>query len=114
VRDRPLGVLGWRPAAVHQALLVRQLSDDVVFFDQGELDPDGRAELAAHDVPIVDGKVGGLVVEDDQLVGVRLVDGTVVAPGALRAAPVRAQRRPAHRPRLRAGRRRPGLRLPPR
>ncbi len=32
VRDQPLGVLGTRPDAVGHALLVRQWSDDVVFF----------------------------------------------------------------------------------
>ena len=32
VRDQPLGVLGTGPASVGQALLVRQWSDDVVFF----------------------------------------------------------------------------------
>src|ERR671928_787341 len=32
VRDQPLGVLGTQPAAVQHAQLVRQWSDDVVFF----------------------------------------------------------------------------------
>ncbi len=33
VRDRPLAVLGTHPGAVHQALLLRAWSDDVVFFE---------------------------------------------------------------------------------
>ncbi|MGP4018018.1 NAD(P)/FAD-dependent oxidoreductase [Saccharopolyspora sp. 5N708] len=82
VRDRPLGVLGWRSGAVHQALLVRQWSDDVVFFAE-ELDEAGRAKLAARGVRIIDGSVSGLVVENDELRGVRLADGTVVARSAL-------------------------------
>src|SRR5690242_19854907 len=32
VRDQPIGVLGSGPMSVHQALLFRQLSDDVMFF----------------------------------------------------------------------------------
>jgi thioredoxin reductase len=32
VRDQPIGVLGSSPRSAHQALLVRQLSADVVFF----------------------------------------------------------------------------------
>ena len=77
VRDQPIGVLGWHPMAVHQALLARLLSEDVVFFAE-VLDDADRAKLTARGVRIVDGKVGELVVEDDALCGVRLVDGTVV------------------------------------
>jgi thioredoxin reductase len=87
VRDQPLGVLGWQPAAVHQAMLVRRLSDDVVFFDAGVLDRAGRDALAARDVSIVEDKLDGVVVEDDQLVGVRLAGGTVVARSALFVPP---------------------------
>ena len=86
VRDQPLGVLGTHPGSVHQALLVRQWSDDVVFFAE-VLDDDGRARLTARGVRIVDGMVSGLVVEDDALRGVRLADGTVVARSALFVAP---------------------------
>ncbi|GGM83732.1 thioredoxin reductase [Longimycelium tulufanense] len=82
VRDQPLGVLGWQPGAVLQAMLVRQWSDDVVFFAE-VLDDAGRAKLTARGVRIVDGKVSGLVVEDDALRAVRLADGTVVERSAL-------------------------------
>lgn len=85
VRDQPLGVLavaGREPAAVHQALLVRQLSEDVVCFAEA-LDGADRAKLSARGVRIVDGAVGGLVVEEDALRGVRLTDGTVVPRSAL-------------------------------
>jgi thioredoxin reductase (NADPH) len=82
VRDQPLGVLGWQPLAVHQALLVRQWSDDVVFFAD-LLDDADRAKLTARGVRIVDGQVSGLVVEHDELRGVLLKDGTVVARSAL-------------------------------
>ncbi|MFE0188748.1 NAD(P)/FAD-dependent oxidoreductase [Streptomyces sp. NPDC058989] len=85
VRDQPLGVLavaGREAAAVHQALLVRQLSDDVVCFAEALAGAD-RARLTARGIRIVDGAVDGLVVEDDALRGVRLTDGTVVARTAL-------------------------------
>jgi thioredoxin reductase len=82
VRDRPLGVLG----SQHQALLVRQWSDDVIFFAEG-VDDEGRAKLTARGVRIVDGRVVGLVVEDDELQGVRLADGSVVARSALFVPP---------------------------
>ncbi|MGW1374066.1 NAD(P)/FAD-dependent oxidoreductase [Streptomyces sp. NPDC002446] len=86
VRDQPLGVLGAagrEAAALHQALLVRQLSDDVVFFAEALDDGADRARLTARGIRIVDGEVGGLVVEDDRLRGVRLADGTVVTRSAL-------------------------------
>ncbi|SDI75553.1 thioredoxin reductase (NADPH) [Actinokineospora alba] len=86
VRGEPVGVLGTRPESVHQALLVRQWSDDVVFF-AGTLDEPGRAKLTARGVRIVDGRVDGLVVEDDRLRGVRLADGSVVERSALFVAP---------------------------
>ncbi|MEV0082614.1 NAD(P)/FAD-dependent oxidoreductase [Saccharopolyspora sp. NPDC050642] len=78
VRDQRFGVLGWQQGAVHQALLVRQWSDDVVFFAE-TLDDDSRAKLIARGVRIVDGAVGGLEVAGDELRGVRLADGTVEA-----------------------------------
>jgi thioredoxin reductase (NADPH) len=88
VRDLPIGVLGWQPLAVHQASLVRQWSDDVVVFDSGALfDEQDRATLAARSVRIVEGKVVGLVIEDDQLRGVRMADGTVVSRTALFVPP---------------------------
>ncbi|GAA2009971.1 NAD(P)/FAD-dependent oxidoreductase [Nocardiopsis rhodophaea] len=86
VRDQPLGVLGWQPMAVHQALLVRQLSDDVVFFAEA-IDDEDRAKLLARGVRILDGEVTGLVIHDDELRGVRLADGTMVARSALFVPP---------------------------
>ncbi|QUH04718.1 NAD(P)/FAD-dependent oxidoreductase [Saccharopolyspora erythraea] len=82
VRDQPLGVLGGLRGSVHQALLLRQLSDDVVLFAE-EVDDRDRARLTARGVRIVRAAIAGLVVEDDGLRGVRLADGTVVARSAL-------------------------------
>jgi thioredoxin reductase len=80
VRDEPLGVLGTHPGAVMHAHLVRQWSDDVVFFAHTlALTPDERAELEGRDIWVIDGEVTGLVVSDDQLRGVE-VDGDRIVP----------------------------------
>jgi thioredoxin reductase len=89
VRDQPLGVLGSGPRSVHQALLVRQLSPDVVFFRHtlGEFSAEDRERLAAREVRVVEGAVARLVIEGDRLTGVQLGDGTVVARSAVFVTP---------------------------
>jgi len=89
VRDQPLGVLGTRPDAVQHALLVRQWSDDVVFFAHTlDLDADAQQRLAARGVTVVAGAVARLVVEADRLTGVELRDGRVIARSAVFIRPV--------------------------
>jgi thioredoxin reductase len=84
VRGQPLGVLGTGPASVGQALLVRQWSDDVVFFPHTlDVTGDERERLTARGVPIVDGMVRRLVVDGDRLHGVELAEGQVVARAAV-------------------------------
>jgi len=84
VRDQPLGVLGTGPASVGQALLVRQWSDDVVFFPHTlDVTGDERERLTARGVPIVDSMVRRLVVDGDRLRGVELAEGQVVARAAV-------------------------------
>lgn len=79
VRDQPLGVLGTHPLAAEHAQLVRQWSDDVVFFTHtAELQAADREGLEARGMQIVDGEIARLVVEDDRLTGVELTDGRVV------------------------------------
>ncbi len=79
VRDQPLGVLGTQPGSVQHALLVRQWSDDVIFFVHTyDLTSTERYQLRARGVQIVDGEVARLVVEDDRLTGVELADGQVI------------------------------------
>ena len=83
VRDQPLGVLGGEPATTEDALmhahLVRQWSDDVVFFTNGgTLTVAQREELVARAIGVVDAPVTRLVAEDDQLTGVELEGGQVV------------------------------------
>ena len=79
VRDHPIGVLGTVPGSVDHAQLVRQWSDDVVFFTHTyELSSTERTELRARGILVVDGEVTSLVVEDDRLIGVELAGGEVI------------------------------------
>jgi thioredoxin reductase len=87
VRDQPIGVLASGPTSVHQALLFRQLSDDVVYFRRGTaLDDAAATRLAARGIRVVDGEVSAVVITDDHVAGVRLADGTVVRRQALAVA----------------------------
>jgi thioredoxin reductase len=79
VRDQAIGVLASSPMVAHQALLFRQLSDDVtVFSHMIELTAEDRERLRARDIRIVDGVVSGLRVEDDRVTGIALAEGTIV------------------------------------
>ena len=89
VRDQPIGVLGTRPDAVQHALLVRQWSDDVIFFVHTlDLGPDERHRLEARGVQVVPGTIDHLVVDDDRLTGVALHDGRVIPRAAVFIRPV--------------------------
>jgi thioredoxin reductase len=84
VRDQPLGVLGTHPAAVAHAQLIRQWSDDVVFFvHPSDVSAPDRAQLAARGIRVVDGEVVRLVVDNDRLVGVEIADGSIVPRSAV-------------------------------
>jgi thioredoxin reductase len=85
VRDQAIGVLATGPLAVHQALMWRQWSGDVVLLlhTAGPLTTEQEEQLAARGVPVVDGEVAGLEVHDDRLTGVHLVDGRSIARQAL-------------------------------
>ncbi|MFG1832048.1 NAD(P)/FAD-dependent oxidoreductase [Micromonospora chersina] len=89
VRDRPIGVLATGPLSVHQALLFRQWSDDVLFLRHTTppLTDEQAEQLAARGVRVVEGEVASLEVVADRLVGVRLRDGRPVAREVLVAAP---------------------------
>ncbi|SCG38813.1 methyltransferase domain-containing protein [Micromonospora halophytica] len=89
VRDRAVGVLATGPTAVHQALLFRQLTDDVVLFAHTAppLSPEQAEQLAARGVRVVEGAVAAVEVAGDRLTGVRLASGEVVARQALAVAP---------------------------
>ncbi|TDD39023.1 NAD(P)/FAD-dependent oxidoreductase [Actinomadura sp. KC06] len=88
VRDQPLAVLGTQPGSVHQALLLRGWSDDVVFFPHTlELTAEDRERLDARGLRIIEGEVKQLVIADDRLRGVELADGRTVPRAAVFLSP---------------------------
>ena len=75
VRDRPIGVLATGPGSVEHAHLLRQWTDDVIFFTHSHtVTAEERATLEARGIEVVDGAVERLVV-DDRLRAVQLADG---------------------------------------
>ena len=88
VRDQAIGVLATGPMSVHQALLFRQLSDDIVFFSHTSAPPAGEEaeRLAAWGVTVVTGEVAALEIAGDRLTGVRLANGTVISREAVAVA----------------------------
>ncbi|MFC3300561.1 NAD(P)/FAD-dependent oxidoreductase [Arthrobacter agilis] len=95
VRDRALGVLGFAPTSVYQALLVRQWSDDVTFFAHSSrpLSDDDERRLSTRGVRVVEGLVQELITVPDAgtgpaaLAGLLLDDGTEVPCEALFCEP---------------------------
>ncbi|WP_243795779.1 NAD(P)/FAD-dependent oxidoreductase [Saccharopolyspora gloriosae] len=90
VRDTPLAVIGGdnRPFTLHQAQLIRQWSDDVVFFPHRITPTDEeRHRLLARGVRIVEGEVARVVAEGDAVSAVELADGQVVARAAVFIGP---------------------------
>ncbi|WP_241564110.1 NAD(P)/FAD-dependent oxidoreductase [Nonomuraea polychroma] len=84
VRDQPLAVLGTHPGAVHQALLLRQWSDDVIFLQHTlSLTAEDRERLEGRGVRIVEGAIGHIVVEGDRVRGIELADGRAVPRAAV-------------------------------
>ena len=88
VRDQPLGVIGGTSEAIVHAQIIRQWSDDVIYFANGTTvgDPD-RERFQARDIAVVDGQIAELVIEHDQLTGVRLTSGEVVPRAAVFVRP---------------------------
>ena len=89
VRDRAIGILGTGAMAVHQALLFRQLSPDVVLFQHTApaLSGEEAEQLAARGITVVDGEIASLEVVADQLTGVRLRSGEMIPRQAVVVAP---------------------------
>ena len=89
VRDQPIAVLGTNAGSIPHALLVRQWSDDVIFFAHTvEPTPQELAQLRARRVELVTGHVARLVIESDRLTGVEMVDGRVIPRNAVFIRPV--------------------------
>jgi thioredoxin reductase len=88
VRERILGVLGWAPGAATYAQIVRQWSDEVVYFASGTpLTASDREQLEARSITVVDGAVERVVIEDDQLRGLELDDKRLIELDALFVPP---------------------------
>jgi thioredoxin reductase len=89
VRDQAIGILATGPTTVHQALMFRQLSADVVVFQHtAPALPEEQAEqLAARGITIIEGEVSALEVREDRLAGVRLRSGVLVPRQAVVVAP---------------------------
>ncbi|WP_461002449.1 NAD(P)/FAD-dependent oxidoreductase [Streptomonospora sediminis] len=90
VRDRAIGVLATNgPMALHQALLFRQLSNDVTLFTHTAAAPTAEEaeQLAARGIRVVEGEVAAVETADDRLAGLRLGDGTLIPLGAVAVAP---------------------------
>ncbi len=79
-RGTAIGILSTTPLTTHQALMFRQLSDDVTLLTHTgpDVTPEDRERLAARGVRLVDGEVVEVLVADDALSGVRLASGEVV------------------------------------
>ena len=79
VRDKAIGVLASGPNSIHQALLFRQLSDDVIYFSHLMPPDDTQAhQLLSRGIRVMEGEVASLEVINDELAGVRMRDGSVV------------------------------------
>lgn len=77
------------PGSVPHALLVRQWSDDVVFFVHTlELSSGELRQLQARGVQVVSGVVARLVVKADRLTGVELSNGRLIPRRAVFVRPV--------------------------
>ena len=88
VRDQPLGVIGTSSEAVRYAQIVRQWSDDVLFFaPEGMLTETQRNELVARAIGIVEGTVARVLTTEDRLCGVEMDDGRVIPRDALFVPP---------------------------
>jgi len=85
VRDQAIGILATSGMATFQALLFRQLSDDVTLFLHTAPEPTDEQweQLAARGISVVQGKVEQLEVENDKLTGVQLEGGRVIPRQAL-------------------------------
>ena len=89
VRDLPIGVLASGPMAVHQAVLFRQLTEDLTLFLHTAPEPTGEEleKLAARGIAVVEGEVAALEVREDRLTGVRLQSGEIIPRGAVVVGP---------------------------
>lgn len=89
VRDKPVGILATGPVAIHQAMLWRQWTADLVVFRHTapEFAAEDLARLDKQDIGVVDGEVVALDIGTGGLDGVRLDSGETVGREVLVIAP---------------------------
>ncbi|MDQ4039322.1 MAG: NAD(P)/FAD-dependent oxidoreductase [Actinomycetota bacterium] len=94
VRDQAIAVLGSGALSVHQALMFRQLTDNLTLLLHTAPDLTGEQskQLSARGVSVVRGEVTGLVAPDDRLTGVRMASGEIVTAQVLVVGPRLAAR----------------------
>ena len=85
VRDQAIGILATDARVMHQALLFRQLTDDVIVFAHTgpALSADEIELLAARGIEVIAGEVSALEVDDDRLSAVLMRDGRTIRRDAL-------------------------------
>jgi thioredoxin reductase len=84
VRDQAIGVIGTGPGSVEHAQLLRQWSDDIVFFAHGHpVSTSEREPLTARGIEVIDGVVARFTVRADRLHAVQLADGALVPRAAV-------------------------------
>ncbi len=84
VRDQPIGVIGTGPGSVDHAHLLRQWSDDVMFFTHTyPVTATEREVLDARGIQVIDGQIAELSIVNDRLDAVQLTDGGSIPRTAL-------------------------------
>jgi len=92
VRDRRIAVLAGERPNPHQAQLMRQLSDDVVFLTGGrELDDAARSGLLARGIRVEERALARVAADaEGELAALELADGEAIPVDAVFVAPVPA------------------------
>jgi thioredoxin reductase len=88
-QDQPIGIIATSSWVVHQALLFRQWSADLVVFTHTAppLAAEQTEQLTARGIRVISGRVRRVLTAHDRLTGVELEDGSVVGRRALVVAP---------------------------
>jgi len=95
VRDEPIGVIGTGIGSVDHAQLLRQWSEDVIFFSHSTaVSASERRALEARAIELIEGPVARLSIVDDRLDAVELGDGRSFPRTAVFVRPA-LQARPA-------------------
>ena len=89
VSNQRLGVVGGTPGAVRYTQIVRQWTNDLSYFTPPDiLTAVERTELLARGIGVVEGSIDRLVIDAaDELQGVQMRDGCVIAVAALFVPP---------------------------